>query len=545
MKIKAIATSALMASVALSPLSPLSLPARADGKDFIAGAIIGGIIGGAVANENNKKKSTKSTKAKTKTSSVSAEQRAANKEVQVALNYFGYPVGTPDGAIGPKSRAAISEYQAFLGYPATGQLTDRERTILVTAYHRAVAGGPVVAEAVGGSVYGLKAVLIAQRDEMAGVAPGGMLAGAGDAVAAGSVAAAAAAALPTLVPEAPVVQEATVPPPVEPAPETVAAADPTLPSFMAPSGAKGSLAGACAGVNQAMAANGGMTTADAMQDANLALSEQFCLARDFAMADGTALMAQVAGFTPDQIAAQCAAFGPVLKDHVTALSLRPSDEVLSGVEAFVLSSGMSPAQLAGTAKVCLGVGYAEDDMEVAIGSALLLAGLGQTGYAEYLGHHLAQGFGAAERPDLAMGWYEMSLDAMEGGQMVVAPGIGGRDAVIRKAAYTINGRADELLPEAEVQEAALPVFDLAPEAAPVEEAAVVPAPEPAAAPVEVAVIPVPEVPDLGVAAPLPGASALAEAPAAAADPADPSLVNVGAQAAIMAARLPFLVFSSY
>ena len=38
-------------------------------------------------------------------------------------------------------------------------------------------------------------------------------------------------------------------------------------------------------------------------------------------------------FTPDQIAAQCAAFGPVLKDHVAALSLKPSDEVLAGIEA--------------------------------------------------------------------------------------------------------------------------------------------------------------------------------------------------------------------
>ena len=53
MKIKKIATAALMASVALSPLSPLSAPARADGKDVVAGLIIGGIIGSAITNENN------------------------------------------------------------------------------------------------------------------------------------------------------------------------------------------------------------------------------------------------------------------------------------------------------------------------------------------------------------------------------------------------------------------------------------------------------------------------------------------------------------
>ena len=84
--------------------------------------------------------------------------------MQIALNCFGYNFGTPDGAIGPKSRVAISEYQAFPGFPATGRLTENERTILVTAFHRAVAGGPVIALTVSGRVFGLKAVQSAQRD---------------------------------------------------------------------------------------------------------------------------------------------------------------------------------------------------------------------------------------------------------------------------------------------------------------------------------------------------------------------------------------------
>jgi peptidoglycan hydrolase-like protein with peptidoglycan-binding domain len=585
MKIKSIATVALMASVALLPVTPMAGPARADGKDFIAGAIIGGIVGGAIANEKNKKKSTKSTKAigGTKSSGLSAEQRAANVEVQTALNYFGYNVGTADGAIGPRTRGQIKEYQAFLGYPATGELTEQERTILITAYHRAVAGGPVIAQAVAGSPYGLKAVLIAQRDEMAGIAPGGLLAEAG-AAAPGTVAAAAAAALPTLVPEAPASEPAAAPEPLpEPEVEAASTEAPALPSFMAPSGAKGSLATACAGIGQTTAANGGMITAEAMQDASFALAEQFCLARDFAIADGDALMAQIAGFTPDQIAAQCAAFEPVLAEHVAALSLKPAEAVLAGVEGFILSSGMSPAQLSGTAKVCLGVGYGQDAMDVAIGSALLLAAMGQTCYAEYLGHHLSQGFGATERPDLAMGWYELSLAAMEGGQLVVAPGIPGREAVIRKAAYTITGRADELAPAPGVQEAALPVFDLAPEALPEDTAEVAPAAQPEAVaepPVDVAVagpapasepadlpgVPVEALPEVvaeapaeapvfvapqmaapGLAAPQPGTlaeTAPAPAPMPFASP-DPGLVAAGTQAAVFAARLPALIFSSY
>ena len=194
MKMKQIATATLLASVALSPMSPMPGPARADGKDVVAGLIIGGIIGSVITKENSKKKSTKSTKASTASTAV----REANKEIQTALNYFGYNVGSPDGSIGPKSRAAISEYQAFLGYPATGELTANERSILVTAYQRALAGGPVIAEAVAGSVYGLKAVLITQRNEMAGVTPGATIVAGAAAPAPGSVAAAAAAALPKL-----------------------------------------------------------------------------------------------------------------------------------------------------------------------------------------------------------------------------------------------------------------------------------------------------------------------------------------------------------
>ena len=513
MKIRKIATAALMASVALSPISPISAPARADGKDFIAGAIIGGILGGAVANENNKKrtttKSTRTTKKSTK-SSISAEQREANREVQTALNYFGYSVGSPDGSIGPKSRAAISNYQAFLGYPATGQLSEHERTILVTSYHRAVAGGPVIASTVSGSVLGLKAVLIAQRDEMAGIAPVGTMAGAAGVPAPGSVGAAAAAALPTLIVEDPVAEVAVEP--VE-----VAAEEPALPSFMDPAGSKGSLATECNQISLATTANGGLSTADNMQDAIFALGEQFCLARSFAISKGDDLTAQIAGFTPDQIAEQCAAFGPVLKDHVAALSLKPAADVLGGVEGFILSSGMSPAQLSGTAKVCLGVGYAKDDLNVAIGSALLLAAMGERGYSEYLGHHLSQGFGATERPDLALDWYQISLDAMEQGQMVVAPGVQGRDAVIKKASYRINGRASELEPEVEVQEAALPVFD-------------VEMPETEVAEAEPVVDPVVEA--------APEAVALGQE-----EEAGPNgeIMNSGMQTAISTARLPLLI----
>ncbi len=178
-------------------------------------------------------------------------------------------------------------------------------------------------------------------------------------------------------------------------------------------------------------------------------------------------MAGIAGFTPEQISQQCAGMAPALAEHVAALSLKPRDEVLAGVESFILETGMSPAQLSGTAKVCLGLGYAEERQDVALGSALLLVALGEGGYAELPGHHLVRGFGATERPDLAEAWYEMAAEAMGQGGAVFAPALAGRDALILKAAYALTGKAPLVAPE--VKEAALPTFVVTPEpeAAPV------------------------------------------------------------------------------
>ena len=526
MKFNTFASATLVASLSLAPLPQFASPARADGKDVVAGLIIGGIIGSAVTNENNKKKKkvytsgkkkTKSTKAKSP--SMSSEQRAANIEVQNALNHFGWTVGGADGSLGPKSRSAITEYQGFMGYPATGELSDHQRSVLVTSLHRSEAGGSAISEIVSGSVYGLRGVLIAQEAEMAG----GSTMAAGAIIPEGqpkpgSVAAAAAAALPDLLPEAaevpvpqspaiaapaaiiapsatPVIEAAAEVPAEAPAlvaPLAVAAAtdEPALPSFMDPNGAKGSLIQECNSVSMMTATNGGYTTAANMVDAGFALSEQFCLVRGDAVAQGQALAAKVAGFSPDQIAAQCAALAPALAAHVSALSLKPQDQVLAGMESFVLTSGMSPAQLSGTAKVCLGVGYGEDRMDVAIGSALLLTTLGEKAYAELLGHHLSQGFGATQRPDLAEAWYETAAEAMGAGAPVFVKGLAGRDALILKAAHTLNGRVSLEAPEAVVQEAALPSFTITPETeeapAPAAVVELAPAPQELSAPQAVA-----------------------------------------------------------
>lgn len=450
MKLKALAAAGLVASLSLVPADT----AHADAGDAIAGAIIGGILGHAIANDQNRRKSSTQRRSSKSTKSarpgISSAQREQNREMQTALNQFGYNVGTPDGAIGPKSRAAISNYQATLGYPPTGQLTEYERTVLVTAYHRAIAGGPQVQQIMATHPMGMKGLLLVQRDEMAGIPS--------------TQAATAALPLAPEVPLAPAVTAATVGVTAAlPSLMPEEAAAPALPSFMGSGQAQVSLASQCNKISLMTNTNGGYVTSANMTDAGFALGEQFCLARTYAMTTGEERAAKVAGFTPAQIAEQCASFGPVLAEHVSALSLKTRDEVLAGVKGFILSSGMSPSQLEGTAKVCLGVGYTTDAMDVAVGSALLLTAMGEAGYAELLGHHLSQGFGATVRPDLAVDWYDMGLEAMGKGGAVFAPGLNDRGAVIRKAAYTAAGRASEVPATApSVVPAALPQLSAAP-----------------------------------------------------------------------------------
>lgn len=547
-------------------------PVLAGGSDVVGG-LIGGMIGAAIINEANR--SQPRTVHRTTTSSkpsVSSAQREQNREVQTALNYFGYPVGTPDGAIGPKSRAAISQYQALLGFPATGQLAEMERQILVTAYNRAMIGGPQVQNIISTSPQGIRGMLIAQRDETlgtggaagsyAGGSIGGLppevseavfeiarntnveptqllqragfvqladlnndgrtdymldtsvtgsgfwcngpactvrvfastpqgyqrndfqLAGAtpasfscthglcevkpgGAAVAAGGpVAPMPGSALPPATMAAqPAAPAATMPSfAAATAPAAPPAALPSFGSAMAPP--KLTLASYCAGVSAKAGANGAPQTVAAMSDPAQALGEQFCAVSAAAKADGAAMAAQIQGFTPDQIAEQCRSFGAALTDQVSALATTPRDDMVANVQGWIGQSGMPEDQLIATAKVCLSVGYGQDAPEVALASALVLAGAGQMVYAEMLGHHLTAGLGLDAHPDLALDWYDLAANALSVGQTpVFLPDQPDRASLIKKASMALNGRA-QAVPLLPVPVAAPVAPDAAPGLAP-------------------------------------------------------------------------------
>jgi len=59
--------------------------------------------------------------------------RAQRKELQVRLGERGFDIGTPDGAIGPRTRAAIRSFQASVGMTGDGRAGSRVFEALKTA----------------------------------------------------------------------------------------------------------------------------------------------------------------------------------------------------------------------------------------------------------------------------------------------------------------------------------------------------------------------------------------------------------------------------
>ncbi|WP_136442867.1 peptidoglycan-binding domain-containing protein [Pacificoceanicola onchidii] len=553
---------AMMAGIGFSPA-----PAAAD--DFIKGLAVG-IIGGAIANQPKRRTTTvrRTTSSKPKYSAA----RAQNRETQTALNYFGFNAGSPDGVLGRKSRAAVTQYQVLMGYVASGQLTEFERNFLMTSYQRAQAGGATTATLIAQNPRGVQGLLLDYRDEQTGgVGARSALAGhyglppviaqtvneiakSSDPTAeqlvnrhgfiqladingdgqtdyiidtsvtgsafwcsaqactvrvfastpegyerndfqafnvtpamfactrgtcsktndGGTLMAAAPvpAPVPAPMPQQPQTQMAAVTvstgggtapvpsavPSVQ-APQTAAVSGTAMPSFFGGGAApERSLASHCNMVTLLTTTNGGYVTADTMTDPMAAMGEQMCFSRSYAMANGDVLVADLTGVTAEQISQQCAGFGTLLKDHVNAAALQPRVDVLRNVGQFVLGSGMAPAQLENTAMVCLSSGYKTDDMNAAVGSALVLVALGKAPYAELIGHHLSQGFGMPERADLSLAWYGQATEALDSGaKAVFGAGMPERVTLLKAAMGGLPGGA---APTAQPVQAgtAIPVF---------------------------------------------------------------------------------------
>jgi peptidoglycan hydrolase-like protein with peptidoglycan-binding domain len=381
--------------------------ATAGAGDAIVGGVVGGIVGGVIVNEVYKNKQNRATV--THTSTYNTAQRQENRDVQTALNYYSFPAGGADGVFGRRTRNAISSYQIFLDYPATGYLTEFQKVVLINSYHRSIAGGVTASQVVSTSPYGARGMLKHVHQGMAGV--------------------------PNELPQQASGQTAST---------SQNSAAFQLPSFGdAPD--TNSIANHCNKISLITNTNGGYTNVSTMQDPVFTLNEQFCLARIYAISTSEDMINLVQGSSAGQIQTQCETLGPAFRTQVSALSLGTRDQVIAKTSEMILSAGMSPAQLTHTAKICLGIGYRTDNAEVALASTLILVALGEPVYGELLGHHLLNGFGTTQRNDLALQWYTSSTDAIAKGQPAVfVPGQSDRPTLIRAAAEQLNSSAAAL-----------------------------------------------------------------------------------------------------
>lgn len=421
--------------------------AAGGGGEAFVGGLLGGAIGTAIVNSQQQRRPVVverhyvSRRAPAPT--VNTWQREQNRQVQTALNYFGFPAGVADGVLGANSRAAIGQYQAFVGYPATGVLAEYERAFLVSSYERALVGGPQAAQIMAASGQGTRGLLTAWRQEQLGYPATGM----------GAPVAAAAAVPVTVAPQA-----APAPAPAAPAePEVVATAAPAeavsaaeaapdaaggLPSFLPGGATAASMDSYCNRINLATSAAGGFVTVAAMSNPAQALGEQFCLARTYAIEQGDSLAGTVQGFSMAEMETQCDAFAPSMTGYQARLAAQDPAEVRAALQDFVSSTGAPPAQMSGSARICLGIGYRGDDAEVALAAALVLVGLGEGAYDELLGHHLMNGFATPKRSDRGLEWLGAAAGALAAGaNPLVANGAAAHAALLEQAVAELSGTA--------------------------------------------------------------------------------------------------------
>ncbi len=333
-------------------------------------AIVGALIGGAIvagANNNRRNNSTRST--------ASSAQRTENRAVQSALNFFEFPAGTPDGVFGRRTRTAVSNFQAFMDFPITGELTSFQKEFLLNSHQRAELGGAETSRIILTDPNGSRALLISFMQQQQG---GNTGLGLGNG--------------------------------------TVQASGGAANDF--------SNSGSSSQTNPA-----GLPVFVTSQESSMnelcisgiqpnSVEAQFCNLRAYAIDEGDALAASVQGTTRADIQAQCMAFAPTLNPYVSTVSLADAGAAKTELQTWVSTSGASAASLEGIAKVCLGVGYSTDNSDVALASIMTLVGLGQSGYEELLAYHLALGFGfdGKENTNRGAQWLDNASLAFASGQ---------------------------------------------------------------------------------------------------------------------------------
>lgn len=400
---KRILVAATLSATAVAPAAQ----ANDLGKGLILGGIAAGVVVCGIMQKCGNKPAPQAQPSQTQPahaarsaprSGPSNAQRAENRSVQEALNAFGFNVGTPDGSLGAKSRAGISAYQGYMGYPVTGYLDDYQRDVLLESESRMNAGGGAAYPQVVAQE-GTKGLLKAFNDpNYAAQANNGM-------------------GQPTYPQQAIVPQQQpqpTQPPAYLPQlPSVAKAPGGVLPALPGSKASSTSMAQRCDLVGLMTQTNQGPMQAKTLTDPDQALSEQFCEARSYAISISQSTATNL-GMPVDQVDASCAQVTEAMTPVIASLPTGTPDQIAAAASQVSVGLGAVDAQTAATyGLLCMGAGYRQDDPEVAMAGTLMLVGTGQAPYGEMLGHQMREGFGIAKSAAASERWYETSLSALE------------------------------------------------------------------------------------------------------------------------------------
>lgn len=421
---------------------------QADLADVIIGGGAAVIIGCATGAINcNKKQQRQRTTTTTRTRpAVNSAQRQQNMQVQSALNGFGWNVGGVDGVLGRKSRTAIGDYQRYMGYPQTGQLSDWERQNLIDGWqkYQAGAGGAyprtMAAEGPRGLLnIGRDPNYPARYGDVVGTNYGSNNQGSVERWPDGNPQPAA------VQPQIQAPQQQVVPQAQQPQGGQVIANAGSVPKLkpLKPVGQVAvSAAARCELVDQTTRIQGVVQAAN-MTDPNQALSEKFCEARGFAITQGGSVAAQYA-VSENELTDFCSQIEQGFASDIASLATSAQDQIVPSVQATAAQLGLNDAATMGVyGQICLGIGYRLDDAEMALAGALTMVAAGQEPYGELVGHHLREGFGVNAAPSAATPWYVGAMDSLERGATpaFVPSTTPERIQVIRAALQVQNQRA--------------------------------------------------------------------------------------------------------
>jgi Putative peptidoglycan binding domain len=347
---------------------------------------MGVVVGRATANKSAPRHTTGSRQySSSRSSSRSGRYVRDDATIQAALNAFGHDAGKPDGVFGPKTQSAIRTYQTSIGDEPTGQLSAPQRAQLLADY----------------------AALVNRNNN------NGSGSGSGTSDGNGNGSPTKTATTDDFLQRLRQQGGAKASEPAKTTDDTKSADAQDATTQVA----SASFDEICSRFEQtsteARVIDVSMKTGPSRADA--LMLEQLCTARSYALQNLEADLAALGNLDIANASEECNAFTATQTEALAAIGSEEPDATVASFEQVFGEIGDQKDAVVRSTRVCLGLAYAFDSAEGAIVSATSLAALGEPGYGELVGEHLATGIGVDRNGPLAAEWMEWTASAIDDG----------------------------------------------------------------------------------------------------------------------------------